>query len=272
MKKSGLVFSYASAVFAAVLLRRFYNTADSDALIWILAPVAWWVKLLGGITFEYIAKVGYVSERYRFVIAASCAGVRFLVLTFLMMVFSFTHRLGTGRKKALWFLFSAGFAYVTTVIVNGIRITGAIYIPLMLFENGSVQSRLVSDGGASSLFLPNGLTAQRLHTMIGTAVYFSALFVLYALAEKICIRMFGAQCRENEAFYGKKITAPIFWYAAIVLFLPFLSRLYHNEWNGFLQYAVLVAGVCIAVGVVFTLIGFVISIIRRGKTRKHIGA
>ncbi len=171
MKKSGLtsLSVYLSAVFAAVLLRQFYNTADSDALIWILAPVAWWVKILGGISFEYVAKIGYVSGKYRFIIAASCAGVRFLVLTFLMAVFSFTHRLATGRKKALWLLFSAGFAYMTTIIVNGIRITAAVYLPLLLAENRFT----------SKLLTQQGITAQRLHTMIGTAVYFSSLFVLY---------------------------------------------------------------------------------------------
>lgn len=244
MKKSGLasLSIYMSAVFAAVLLRRFYNTADSDALRWILAPVAWWVKFLGGISFEYVAKVGYVSERYRFVIAASCAGVRFLVLTFLMVVFSFTHRLATGRKKALWFVFSAGFAYITTVIVNGVRIVAAIYFPLFLTENG---------------LMPKWLTADRLHTMIGTAVYFSFLFLIYVLAEQICIHLFDAARYENEIKCGKKLAVPLFWYAAIVLVIPFLGRIYHKEWSGYLQYAVLVAGVCVVVIAFFCVIALI---------------
>lgn len=237
MKKNGLI--YVSAVFVAVALRRFYNTADSDALIWILAPVAWWVKILGGISFEYVAQIGYVSDAYRFIIAASCAGVRFLVLTFLMAVFSFTHRLATGRKKACWLIFSAGFAYVTTVIVNGVRIVAAIYIPLFLAENG---------------LMPKWLTADRLHTMIGTAVYFSFLFLIYVIAEQVCIHLFGAACYENEIKYGKKIAVPLFWYAAIVLVIPFLGRLYHKEWSGFLQYTVLVTGVCVVVMAGFCVI------------------
>lgn len=255
MRKNGLI--YASAVFAAVLLRRFYNTADSDALIWILAPVAWWVKILGGISFKYVAKIGYVSERYQFIIAASCAGVRFLVLTFLMTVFSFTHRLETGRKKALWLLFSAGFAYITTVIVNGTRITLAIYVPLFLAKNRLMQ---------------NQITAKRLHTMIGTAVYFSFLFVLYAFAEKICTHLFGAKDCENEALCEKKMAIPVFWYAAVVLILPLLGRLYYNEWSGFFQYAALVMGVCAVVGICNFIVISVISIIKELKTRKRIGA
>lgn len=236
MKKNSLI--YMLALLAALALRQFYNTADSDALIWVLAPVAWWVKILGGISFEYVAQIGYVSDTYRFIIAASCAGVRFLVLTFLMMVFSFTHRLATRRKKAFWLVFSAGFAYITTVVVNGVRIVAAIYIPLLLAENG---------------IMPKWLTADRLHTMIGTAVYFTFLFLIYALAEKICIYVFGAAHCETEIKCRKKMAVPVFWYAVIVLIIPFLGRLYYNEWSGFLQYAVLVTGVCIVAGSVFLI-------------------
>ncbi len=257
MKKSGLtsLSVYLSAVFAAVLLRQFYNTADSDALIWILAPVAWWVKILGGISFEYVAKIGYVSGKYRFIIAASCAGVRFLVLTFLMAVFSFTHRLATGRKKALWLLFSAGFAYMTTIIVNGIRITAAVYLPLLLAENRFT----------SKLLTQQGITAQRLHTMIGTAVYFSSLFVLYWIAEKACTGLFGARRLENAGKCRKKIAVPSVWYAAVVLVIPFLGRAYHQEWDGFLEYAVLVAGVCVVVGAGVLVVVVLSSVSMKGK-------
>lgn len=242
MRKNGLI--YVSAVSVAFLLRRFYSTADSDALIWILAPAAWCVKILGGISFEYVAQIGYVSDRYRFIIAASCAGVRFLVLTFLMAVFSFTHRLATGRKKVLWLVFSMGFAYVTTVIVNEIRITAAIYIPLFLEDKG---------------LMPKWLTSERLHTMIGTTVYFSVLFILYIITEKICTQMFGAACGENEAKCKKKIAVPVFWYAAVVLVIPFLGRLYQQEWSGFLQYAALVTGVCVAVMAGFSAVSSIIT-------------
>lgn len=230
MKKNVLIYFIALSVAAVV---KFYgSTTDSDLLVWILAPVAWWVTSLSGISFQYASHVGYVSHAYRFIIAPSCAGVRFLLLTFLMLVFSFTHLLRTPRSKALWFAFSAGFSYIATILVNGIRITISIYLPEFLIKNA---------------LMPKWLTAGGLHTMIGTAVYFSFLFVIYFLAGKVCTNFFGASC-------GIKSGIPVFWYVAMVLVIPFLSRLYHNEWNGFGQYVLIVTGICAVIVLFFALI------------------
>lgn len=230
MRKNILI--YFIAVSMAFAVKIFYNTADSDALIWILTPVSWWVKILSGISFEYVSHVGYVSHAYRFIIAPSCSGVRFLLLTFMMLICSFTHLLDTPRKKVLWLAFSAGFAYIATVIVNGVRITVSIYFPLFLAKKG---------------LMSGWITAQRLHTMIGTAVYFSFLFVIYFLAGRICANFFRTP-------HGKNIKIPVFWYFVTVLLLPFLGRLYHNKWSGFGQYVLLVTGMCAVIVLFFALI------------------
>lgn len=237
MRKNGFIYLIAFAV--AFIVKICYGTADSDALTWILAPVSWCVKILGRISFEYVSHVGYISHAYRFIIAPSCSGVRFLILTFLMLVVSFTHLPGTQRKKAFWFAFSVGFSYLATVIVNAIRITISIYLPIVLTEKG---------------LLSGLLTAQRLHTIIGTAVYFSSLFVIYFLAGKICTKIFGAPSGAKSVRRRKYLGIPIFWYAATVLVIPFLSRLYHDQWKGFRQYALLVTGICTVIALFFALI------------------
>lgn len=226
------LFLYLLAALAVTAVKVFYGRADSDALAWILAPAVWWAGILGGISFEKIPHVGYVSHTYRFIVAPSCSGVRFLLLAFAMMVFSFTHLMDSRRKKVLWFCFSIDFSYLSTVFVNGIRIAASIYLPLILRDKN---------------LMPGWLTAHRLHTIIGTCIYFSLLFVIYGLAEKFCVRFFiqsdhAASRRQTERFI-----APVFWYFVTVLGIPFLGRLYRNRWDGFLPYALLVAGVCIAV-------------------------
>ena len=237
MKENRLIYFIAS--FAALIVKIFYGTADSDALVWILAPVSWCVKIFGGISFEYVSHVGYVSHAYRFIIAPSCSGVRFLILTFLMLIVSFTHLLGTHKKKAFWLAFSVGFSYLATILVNALRITISIYLPIFLTEKG---------------MLSGVLTAQRLHTMIGTTVYFSSLFVIYFLAGKICTKIFGAQSSAKSVRRRNCLGIPIFCYAATVLVLPFLSRLYHNQWEGFGQYVLLVTGICAMIILFFALI------------------
>lgn len=237
MKENRLI--YFIAAFAALAVKICYGTADSDALTWILAPVSWCVKILGGISFEYVSHVGYVSHAYRFIIAPSCSGMRFLILTFLMLIVSFIHVLDTQRKKAFWFAFSVGFSYLATVLINAIRITISIYLPIFLTEKG---------------LLSGLLTAQRLHTIIGTTVYFSSLFVIYFLAGKICTKIFGASSHAKSARRRKYLGIPIFWYAATVLVLPFLGRLYHDQWEGFGQYVLLVTGICAVIVLFFALI------------------
>lgn len=237
MRKNGLIYLIALSVAAAVKI--FGSATDSDLLAWILTPVAWWVTILSGISFQYAPHVGYVSHAHRFIIASSCASVRFLLLTFLMLVFSFTHLLRTQKGKALWFAFSAGFSYLATIFVNGIRITIAICLPEFLEEH---------------TLMPEWLTAKNLHTMIGTAVYFSFLFVIYFLAGKVCADLFGASYGTNQVRQGKKFTIPVFWYVVTVLVIPFLGRLYHNQWTGFGQYVLIVTGMCAIVVLFWTLI------------------
>ncbi len=212
MKKNLVI--YIPAVLAVLAVKLFYRTADSGLLSWILAPTTGWVQILSGIAFEKTAHVGYVSHEYRFIIAPSCSGVRFLLIVFVMMVFSFTHQIDTGRKKVCWLGFSAVFSYLATIFVNGIRITVSIYLPLVLTEHGLGEA---------------WMTAEQLHTVIGTTVYFSMLFVIYHVSENV----------------SRHFLTPVFWYAVMVLGIPALGRWYRSDWDGFWQYAALVAGVCI---------------------------
>lgn len=243
MKKNFCIYIPAALLVLAVKI--FYRAADSDMLLWILAPTTRWVRILSGIPFAYNAQVGYVSRAYRFIIAPSCSGVRFLLLVFVMLVFSYTHLAATERKKICWLLFSAMFAYLSTIFVNGIRITVSIYLPIILTKSNR---------------MPGWLTAGRLHTIIGTSVYFSMLFVIYNIAGKICKRMFArtkavpmpfSMDGSEEQGKGRYHTAPVFWYFVMVLVIPFAGRLYRNDWTGFLQYALLVTGVCAFVVLIY---------------------
>lgn len=227
MKKNLVI--YIPAVLAVLAVKIFYRTADSGLLSWILAPTTKWVQILSGIAFEKTAHVGYVSHEYRFIIAPSCSGVRFLLTAFVMMVFSFTHKLDTMGKKICWLGFSAVFAYIATVFVNGIRITVSIYLPLVLSEYS---------------LAPAGMTAAQLHTVIGTTVYFSMLFVIYKLAGSLC-RRFLSGIGTVQQNTSRQLLAPVFWYVVMVLGLPALGRWYRSDWAGFWQYAALVAGVCV---------------------------
>ena len=71
-------------------MKSYYRQADCDSLRWILGPTAGWVQLLSGIPFTYLSDAGYVNHSLRLLIAPSCSGVRFMIILFATLVFSFT--------------------------------------------------------------------------------------------------------------------------------------------------------------------------------------
>lgn len=229
---------YALTIVITLLLRYFSKTTDSDVIIWMLAPTARWVGILSGITFEYLPHKGYVSNFYRFLVAPSCAGIRFMMILFIMLIFSFLHRIAPKKNGYLWFVFCLAFSYTATVFVNGVRIIVSIYLPPFL-ERPETTGRF--------------LTPDRLHTLIGTGVYFSSLCILYLLASFVCKRWFAASAKDNASdeknapASPRGLFVPAFWYLLIVLIMPFCKRILTNEWEGFGEYTLLIFFTCFAV-------------------------
>ena len=94
-----------------------YGKADSEELLWILAPTCWWVRFLSGIPFQWIPDVGYVSHSARFIIAKSCSGVQFMMVSIAALVFSFLHRKKTLGQAGRWMLDAVGISYFYTIFV-----------------------------------------------------------------------------------------------------------------------------------------------------------
>lgn len=218
---------YLAVIVVILVMRHFGRTSDTDTLKWILAPTARWAGILGGISFEYLPHQGYVNHGYQFLIAASCAGIRFMLLTFLMLVFLPVHenscqRKGVRQGRCVQIVYNLALSYFFTVFVNGVRIVLAVRLPILL----------------DKLHLWAGwLTPDRLHTLIGTVTYFTALCVLYLIITSTTER--------------NRLLVPVFWYLLIVLALPFAKRVWYREWTGFGEYALLIIGVCMAVCFVF---------------------
>ena len=69
----------------AVVVKLYYSTTGVNQLRWILAPTTFVVELISGSRFEFESYAGYMSSDRKFLIAASCAGVNFLITSFLML-------------------------------------------------------------------------------------------------------------------------------------------------------------------------------------------
>lgn len=235
--------------FAVILgIKYIYSRSGSNDLQWILAPTARWAGLLGGLSFENVPDIGYVSHDYRFIIASSCSGVQFMLAAIATLLFSFVHRM-EGKKKGLcWTGLSIVIPYLSTVLVNGLRIVLAIYVPAFIRAHGWHTGRL---------------TPEQLHTVIGIVVYSTSLFILYHLAGYISLKIAGMPdadftgllCADGPM--GKLVqtfAAPMFWYFAIVLGIPLLNGACINNGKAFAEYALTMAAVCLAVILLLCLV------------------
>jgi exosortase K len=226
-------------------IKLFYSKAASGDLEWILAPTVWWIKTLTGIAFEKVENLGYVNHHFRFIIAPVCSGVQFLVIAFATIFFSFVHRLGTKRRGFYWIALSLGFSYLFTIFVNGFRIILSLHLPKL-------------DIGGELM------TAERLHMLMGTAIYFISLLIIYQIARYISLKISGEVKKwPNREFNGSsdkplwqtigKNLPPVFWYFAITLGIPILNRAYKYNSEQFWKYAVFLSGISLAIFTLFCL-------------------
>lgn len=258
------LFCYLIAAALLLGIKYYYSRADCSSLSWILAPTAWWVSALSGISFEMVPQAGYVSHSYRFIIAASCSGVQFMVISMATLIFSYIHRQRTIKGKLCWIALSAGASYLLTVTVNGFRIILAIFIPIYLDMQNRGMGRL---------------SPERLHTVIGTAVYFFSLFVIYRLGGYVS-RLFPgrkAGSQDQDRLNQDKISlvrtmgnwaAPAFWYFFIILGIPLLNSARKNDIGTFADYALLLAVVCLSVSLIYCICSVIHKHIGRRRRNK----
>jgi exosortase K len=150
-----------SIVLCALALKLYYSAATPDELRWILAPTTVLVELLSGKSFDFESYTGYMSSDHKFVIAAPCAGVNFLITSFLMLGLRCLWRNRFQSVNWQCIPVAALAAYVTTLVANTVRICVALH---------GVEI--------------SWLTANQLHRLEGVVVYFGFLLLLFMLTER----------------------------------------------------------------------------------------
>ena len=156
-------------VLCAAVVKLYYSTASVNQLRWILAPTTVAVELVTGLRFEFESYAGYMNSDRSFLIAASCAGVNFLITSFLMLSL---RKLWRDREQSIAWSFiprAAGFAYLTTLVANTVRISTALRLRGM-----PVDLEWLSPG--------------QLHRFEGIFIYFGFLLLLFAVSEKMSYR------------------------------------------------------------------------------------
>ena len=198
-------------ILCALALKLHYATATADQLRWILGPTTALVELLSGRSFQFESYAGYMSSDHRFLIAASCAGVNFLITAFLMLGL---RALLSDRSRALSWRFIplyAALAYIVTIIVNTLRICVALWL------------RQLPDDVRS-------LSGSQLHRVEGIIIYFGFLLVLFVLTEQ--------NGSEKSPGFQRKIGFALAVYYSMTLIIPLLNGGYH--YRGFFEHFIFV--------------------------------
>jgi len=210
----------AVVLLCALALKLYYSAASVNELRWILAPTTKAVELVSGSRFAFESYAGYVSSDRSFVIAASCAGVNFLITGFLMLSLGRLWRARATRVAWRFFPCAAVGAYLTTIVANTVRITTALQLhetPLRL----------------------GGLSGNQVHRFEGIFVYFGFLLLLFVLSEMVEVRRLGRWSSNRVAPAGRfngraaglwqKLVFPLVIYYATTLGIPLANALRHGS-------------------------------------------
>jgi exosortase K len=210
----------------AYTLKQYYSTASADQLRWILLPTTACVELLSGESFEFESHSGYISANHSFLIAASCAGVNFLLTAFLML--SIRNLLFDSRKKRSWAFIPSSLlaAYFVTLLANTIRILLAMQLQQMDLRIGF-------------------LDPDQLHRLEGIFVYFLFLSLLFLISDR--------PSRENNQGLKRQWLLPLIVYYATMVGIPLVNGAYRRT-NNFWEYAIVVLMVPLVLTAIVTLV------------------
>lgn len=206
-------------VLAAVAVKWYYAVASVNQLRWILAPTTWLVEFITGKNFEFESYTGYMSSDRTFVIAASCAGVNFLITSFLMLSLRRVWQDRTTKIAWRFFAVVALAAYLATIIANTVRISSALLLRRMPVEIG--------------------LSPDQLHRFEGILIYFGFLLLLFLLSEKLSEGTGAASSCAAGSGFMRPLFFPLLIYYATTLGIPLANGAYRQGLD-FLEHAVFV--------------------------------
>ena len=228
----------AAVIGGALGMKWYYSAASVNQLRWILAPTTVLVEFITGWHFSFESHAGYMSSDHTFLIAASCAGVNFLITAFLMLGLRQLWRDWFNETRTPWtFLpISAAVAYGTTVVANTARISIALQMRGMRLNAAS-------------------LDPEQLHRLEGIIVYFGFLLLLFVFAERR-----GESWRLNLL---RACVFPLTIYYVVTLGLPLVNGAYRQ--TGFWEHFAFVA---LAPIVVILLTGLLAHLTKRFHSKR----
>jgi exosortase K len=237
----------------SLALKAYYSTASPEQLRWILAPTTSLVELLSGLRFQFESHSGYLSGDRTFLIAASCAGVNFLITSFLMLSLGklwrdrpqnpTANRAENKSSGISWGFVPAAavLAYLATLLANTARIVVALWMhatPVVI----------------------SGFSRNQLHRFEGIFVYFGFLLLLFMVSEKWNRRNSSERMTTPGSLGTSSLLRqyffPLMIYYAITLGIPLANIAFHRRMSAgdFWEHSLFV--LLIPLPVIFLVVSF----------------
>jgi exosortase K len=220
----------------ALSMKFYYSAASVNQLRWILAPTTVLVEFVTGRHFTFESHAGYMSSDHTFLIAASCAGVNFLITAFLMLTLRqlwrehLKERHQTYWRQWTFLPFAAAVAYATTLIANTARISIALQMQQASFRVA-------------------WLDAEQLHRLEGIIVYFGFLLLLFVFGEST--RTTSEE--DSRLRLVRAASFPLLTYYTMTLGLPLANGAFRQR--SFWEHAVFVVLAPIAIVLLIGALG-----------------
>jgi|SRR4051812_1932282 exosortase K len=214
------------ALTLAWLLKRHYSQASAEDLRWILAPTTWLTSLLVDGEFAFRDGQGYLSREQSVLISPACAGVNFLIVALLSLQLGFSSHCRGLRGGARWLAASAGLAYLTTLVVNALRIGLSIAV-------AHLAVRIT------------GLTFQSIHRLLGVFIYLAGLMALCLTVQLwLSSRVRAYPEPAHPAVGSRALLVALGCYGGVTLVVPLLRGSASNPeyWAHAAPVSVLVVG------------------------------
>ena len=109
-------------------LKLMYSNANNNQVFILLKPVDKIVSFIFDSHSVYNNNTGFFHEKLNITIDKSCSGFNFLMLSFILLYFSFLKSLKSQFLKILVIPLALLFAYSFTLFVNASRVLTAIFI------------------------------------------------------------------------------------------------------------------------------------------------
>ena len=200
---------YALSVVALVLawlLKHHYSRASAEDLRWILAPTTWLTSWLVRGEFAFQAGQGYLNREQSVLIAPACAGVNFLIVALVSLLLGFGGHFRSSRQRGAWLAASVGMAYLTTLLVNALRIALSVAV-------AHLAARLT------------GLTFQSVHRLLGIFIYLAGLLSLCLTVQLWLSSRLGCPAKAGSS---RVLLLALGCYAGVTLLVPLLGGAANN--------------------------------------------